>query len=97
MPAGVAILDRVHALLGVPMHVCSGGIREGAVLATVGRSGCLGDALEQRQVAAVAEQERGGGGLEPADLVDLLGRLERAGERLHEPPAHDFGRPREST
>jgi exopolyphosphatase / guanosine-5'-triphosphate,3'-diphosphate pyrophosphatase len=35
VPAGVAILDRVHELLGVPMHVCSGGIREGAVLATV--------------------------------------------------------------
>jgi len=35
VPAGVAILDRVHELLGVPIHVCSGGIREGAVLATV--------------------------------------------------------------
>lgn len=35
VPAGIAILDRVHELLGVPMHVCSGGIREGAVLATV--------------------------------------------------------------
>jgi exopolyphosphatase/guanosine-5'-triphosphate,3'-diphosphate pyrophosphatase len=34
VPAGLAILERVHALLGVPLHVCSGGIREGAVLAT---------------------------------------------------------------
>jgi len=34
VPAGVVILERVQALLGVPMHVC-GGIREGAVLATV--------------------------------------------------------------
>ncbi len=35
VPAGVAILDCVHTLLGVPMHVCSGGIREGAVLQRV--------------------------------------------------------------
>ena len=35
LPAGVAILAQVHELLGVPLHVCSGGIREGAVLATV--------------------------------------------------------------
>ena len=34
-PAGIAILAAVHELLGVPLHVCSGGIREGAVLATV--------------------------------------------------------------
>jgi exopolyphosphatase/pppGpp-phosphohydrolase len=33
LPAGVAILAHVHELLGVPLHVCSGGIREGAVLA----------------------------------------------------------------
>jgi exopolyphosphatase/guanosine-5'-triphosphate,3'-diphosphate pyrophosphatase len=33
VPAGVAILAHVHELLGVPLHVCSGGIREGAVLA----------------------------------------------------------------
>jgi len=33
VPAGVAILSHVHELLGVPLHVCSGGIREGAVLA----------------------------------------------------------------
>ncbi|HZR95710.1 MAG TPA: hypothetical protein VFA56_08445 [Gaiellaceae bacterium] len=32
LPAGVAILAEVHDLLGVPLHVCSGGIREGAVL-----------------------------------------------------------------
>jgi exopolyphosphatase / guanosine-5'-triphosphate,3'-diphosphate pyrophosphatase len=35
LPAGVAILAQVHELLGVPLHVCSGGIREGAVLASV--------------------------------------------------------------
>jgi len=35
LPAGVAILAHVHALLGVPLHVCSGGIREGAVLASL--------------------------------------------------------------
>lgn len=35
LPAGVAILAQVHDLLGVPMHVCDGGIREGAVLETV--------------------------------------------------------------
>lgn len=34
-PAGVVLLETVHELLGVPLHVCSGGIREGAVLATV--------------------------------------------------------------
>ncbi len=35
LPAGVAILAQVHELLGVPIHVCDGGIREGAVLETV--------------------------------------------------------------
>jgi exopolyphosphatase/pppGpp-phosphohydrolase len=35
LPAGVAILAHVHALLGVPLHVCDGGIREGAVLETM--------------------------------------------------------------
>jgi exopolyphosphatase/guanosine-5'-triphosphate,3'-diphosphate pyrophosphatase len=35
LPAGVAILTQVHELLGVPLHVCDGGIREGAVLATL--------------------------------------------------------------
>ena len=35
LPAGVAILAAVHELLGVPLHVCSGGIREGAVLASL--------------------------------------------------------------
>jgi exopolyphosphatase / guanosine-5'-triphosphate,3'-diphosphate pyrophosphatase len=33
VPAGVTILSHVHELLGVPLHVCSGGIREGAILA----------------------------------------------------------------
>jgi exopolyphosphatase / guanosine-5'-triphosphate,3'-diphosphate pyrophosphatase len=35
LPAGVAILAQVHELLGVPLHVCDGGIREGAVLEAV--------------------------------------------------------------
>jgi exopolyphosphatase / guanosine-5'-triphosphate,3'-diphosphate pyrophosphatase len=35
LPAGVVILAQVHELLGVPLHVCDGGIREGAVLATM--------------------------------------------------------------
>jgi exopolyphosphatase/guanosine-5'-triphosphate,3'-diphosphate pyrophosphatase len=35
LPGGAAILAQVHTLLGTPLHVCSGGIREGAVLATV--------------------------------------------------------------
>ena len=35
LPAGVAILAEVQSRLGVPLHVCDGGIREGAVLATV--------------------------------------------------------------
>ena len=35
LPAGVAILAEVQHRLGVPLHVCDGGIREGAVLATV--------------------------------------------------------------
>jgi len=34
LPAGVAILAEVQQRLGVPLHVCSGGIREGAVLAS---------------------------------------------------------------
>ena len=35
LPAGVAILAEVQQRLGVPLHVCDGGIREGAVLATL--------------------------------------------------------------
>jgi len=35
LPAGVAILSEVQQRLGVPLYVCDGGIREGAVLATV--------------------------------------------------------------
>jgi exopolyphosphatase/guanosine-5'-triphosphate,3'-diphosphate pyrophosphatase len=35
LPAGVAILGEVQQRLGVPLYVCDGGIREGAVLATV--------------------------------------------------------------
>lgn len=35
LPAGVAILAAVHELLGVPLHVCSGGIREGAILVSL--------------------------------------------------------------
>jgi exopolyphosphatase / guanosine-5'-triphosphate,3'-diphosphate pyrophosphatase len=35
LPAGVVLLTEVQQRLGVPLHVCDGGIREGAVLATV--------------------------------------------------------------
>ena len=35
VPAGLALLAEVQALLGVPLHVCSGGIREGAALASL--------------------------------------------------------------
>jgi exopolyphosphatase / guanosine-5'-triphosphate,3'-diphosphate pyrophosphatase len=35
LPAGVALLAEVQSRLGVPLHVCDGGIREGAVLASV--------------------------------------------------------------
>ncbi|HEY4413696.1 MAG TPA: hypothetical protein VGN06_11910 [Gaiellaceae bacterium] len=35
LPAGLVILAEVQGRLGVPLHVCDGGIREGAVLATV--------------------------------------------------------------
>ena len=35
LPAGVALLAEAQSRLGVPLHVCDGGIREGAVLATV--------------------------------------------------------------
>jgi exopolyphosphatase / guanosine-5'-triphosphate,3'-diphosphate pyrophosphatase len=34
LPAGVILLAEVQRKLGVPLHVCSGGIREGAVLAS---------------------------------------------------------------
>ena len=34
LPAGVALLAHVQELLGVPLHVCSGGVREGALLAS---------------------------------------------------------------
>ncbi|HET8893632.1 MAG TPA: hypothetical protein VFM96_06005 [Gaiellaceae bacterium] len=32
LPAGIALLAEVQRLIGVPLHVCDGGIREGAVL-----------------------------------------------------------------
>ena len=35
LPAGVALLAEVQSRLGVPLHVCDGGIREGAALASV--------------------------------------------------------------
>jgi exopolyphosphatase/guanosine-5'-triphosphate,3'-diphosphate pyrophosphatase len=35
LPAGIVLLAEVQGLLGVPLHVCDGGIREGAVLAWV--------------------------------------------------------------
>jgi exopolyphosphatase/guanosine-5'-triphosphate,3'-diphosphate pyrophosphatase len=34
LPAGVILLAEVQRKLGVPLHVCTGGIREGAVLAS---------------------------------------------------------------
>ena len=33
LPAGLAVITEVQSRLGVPLHVCDGGIREGAVLA----------------------------------------------------------------
>ncbi len=33
LPAGLALLTEVQGRLGVPLHVCDGGIREGALLA----------------------------------------------------------------
>jgi exopolyphosphatase/guanosine-5'-triphosphate,3'-diphosphate pyrophosphatase len=35
LPAGVILLTEVQRRLGVPLHVCGGGIREGAVLASL--------------------------------------------------------------
>jgi exopolyphosphatase / guanosine-5'-triphosphate,3'-diphosphate pyrophosphatase len=35
LPAGIVLLGEVQRRLGVPLHVCDGGIREGAVLASV--------------------------------------------------------------
>ncbi len=35
VPAGLALLAEVQSRLGVPLHVCSGGIREGAALASL--------------------------------------------------------------
>lgn len=35
LPAGLVLLAEVQRRLGVPLHVCDGGIREGAVLASV--------------------------------------------------------------
>jgi exopolyphosphatase/pppGpp-phosphohydrolase len=32
LPAGIVLLAEVQRRLGVPLHVCNGGIREGAVL-----------------------------------------------------------------
>jgi exopolyphosphatase / guanosine-5'-triphosphate,3'-diphosphate pyrophosphatase len=37
LPAGVVLLAEVQGLLGVPLHVCDGGIREGAVLSRAAR------------------------------------------------------------
>jgi exopolyphosphatase/pppGpp-phosphohydrolase len=35
LPAGIVLLAEVQRKLGVPLHVCNGGIREGAVLASL--------------------------------------------------------------
>jgi exopolyphosphatase/guanosine-5'-triphosphate,3'-diphosphate pyrophosphatase len=35
LPAGVILLAEVQRKLALPLHVCSGGIREGAVLASL--------------------------------------------------------------
>jgi exopolyphosphatase/pppGpp-phosphohydrolase len=35
LPAGVAILAAIHDLLGPPLYVCDGGVREGAALAAL--------------------------------------------------------------
>jgi exopolyphosphatase / guanosine-5'-triphosphate,3'-diphosphate pyrophosphatase len=35
LPGGLVLLAEVQRLLGVPLHVCDGGIREGAVLASL--------------------------------------------------------------
>jgi len=35
LPAGIVLLAEVQRRLGLPLHVCSGGIREGAVLASL--------------------------------------------------------------
>jgi exopolyphosphatase/guanosine-5'-triphosphate,3'-diphosphate pyrophosphatase len=37
LPAGVVLLAEVQGRLGVPLHVCDGGIREGAVLSRAAR------------------------------------------------------------
>ena len=37
LPGGIVLLAEVQRRLGVPLHVCDGGIREGAVLASVER------------------------------------------------------------
>src|SRR3954470_15278834 len=41
LPAGVILLAEVRRRLGVPLQVCSGGIREGAVLDLAGRRAAL--------------------------------------------------------
>jgi exopolyphosphatase/guanosine-5'-triphosphate,3'-diphosphate pyrophosphatase len=37
LPGGIVVLAEVQRRLGVPLHVCDGGIREGAVLASIER------------------------------------------------------------
>ena len=51
LPAGVIVLAEVQRRLGVMLHVCSGGIREGAVLASL-------DALELRATSAAGSRAR---------------------------------------
>jgi exopolyphosphatase / guanosine-5'-triphosphate,3'-diphosphate pyrophosphatase len=41
LPAGVILLAEVQRKLGAPLHVCSGGIREGAVLASLDAAAAL--------------------------------------------------------
>jgi exopolyphosphatase/guanosine-5'-triphosphate,3'-diphosphate pyrophosphatase len=41
LPAGVILLAEVQQKLGAPLHVCSGGIREGAVLASLDAAAAL--------------------------------------------------------
>src|SRR5690349_7402558 len=49
-----------------------------------------GVATHEGAVVLVVEQRDRGVRIEPADLVDLVGRDEFAAQRAHQPPAHEL-------
>jgi exopolyphosphatase/pppGpp-phosphohydrolase len=48
LPAGILVLDAAGTLLGVPLRIGAGGLREGVVLEQLGRGAGAGPATSAR-------------------------------------------------